>query len=145
MSLESAREVLLDHARRPRNIAQVQDTFGECRNPICGDHVRVALVTSGECIEACRIQVHGCTMCTASASMMSVWLKGRSLTAGQAMISHFESELLAASETPWTIAELAPFAHLRVNRMRIPCALIPWKALGNLLAQLASDPRIVFS
>jgi nitrogen fixation NifU-like protein len=137
MDLERAREILLAHARRPRNLYDpARDAgaiHGECLNPLCGDHVRVRLFNHGDRIERCVIEVHGCTMCTASASLMSEHVKNLDREQARDAADRFAQAVASDSAWPDELADFQAFSHLRVNRARIPCALIPWQALKNAL------------
>lgn len=139
MDIKRAREILIDHSRRPRNqVAQApQGHFvGEARNPLCGDHVRVFVLLRAQTLEHCTLQVHGCTICAASASLMSENV--RALSIGR--VEQLRESLTAAlahgqSEDAWPteLIEFSAFQHLRVNPARIPCALMPWLALHSAL------------
>jgi len=146
MELAEAREILLEHARHPRNhLGQGQAprlggscVRGDSYNPLCGDKVQVFLSVIGDRIDSCSISVQGCAMCTASSSVMSLEVKN--LTGGEAerLRVLFTEALLGNAGQPWpeTLEAFAPFSHLCVNRARIPCALIPWYALKEALGQL---------
>lgn len=131
MDLERAREILLNHARHPRNLAEGDEAegsiTGECRNPVCGDYVRVIARLEDDRISECRLVVQGCTMCTASASVMSEKIKGLRVSDVELLRSTFTQALL--SQGPWPLPHFSMFENLRVNRARIPCALIGWQAL----------------
>ena len=79
MTPEQERDYLLDHVRNPRNVGELENAIGmgECRNPACGDHVRVTL-RNPEKLEI-KIKATGCTICIASASLMSELIKHKSL------------------------------------------------------------------
>lgn len=135
MDLERAREILLNHARHPRNLlgSEIPGAIsGECHNPACGDHVIVFAQVEDERIKECRLQIEGCTMCTASASVMSEKIKGLTLIEVERLRQRFSQAL--TSQGPWPLPELSMFENLRVNRARIPCALIGWQALKVALA-----------
>ena len=139
MDLNHAREILLDHARRPRHrVTEAPLDFtlrGECKNPLCGDHVQVFVELRGGRITTCRLLLHGCTMCTAAASLMAERVVGLTPAAARTLGQRFAGTLLTAPDAAWPaeVAALEVFTHLRVNRARIPCALIPWYALREAL------------
>ena len=155
MDLEQARAVLLDHARRPRNVRAANDSdatrpgtgqgpaeartadlrTGECRNPICGDLVRVFVRLADGRISDCTLQVHGCTICTASASLMSDLVKNRTVAEVDEIRTLFQTAVgqPAGQEWPAELSDLAALHHLRVNPARIACSLIGWLAITEAL------------
>ncbi len=137
MNLDRAKEILLDHARHPRRQGEIEncDASGECRNPICGDHVRVTLKfdIAGNKIEDVRILTSGCVISNASASLMTELLIGRTRAGLVDFIAKVTSTLSSTQDQEWpnSLEMLTPFASLRTNPRKIPCALIAWYALKN--------------
>ena len=75
------REIILDHYRNPRNrgeLAVPPAHRAEGFNPLCGDEVVVYLEVSDGTVTDVRIGGQGCSISTASASLMTEFLKGRS-------------------------------------------------------------------
>jgi nitrogen fixation NifU-like protein len=143
MELEAARAILIRHSRLshpPIAADERHGHFGECRNPLCGDHVQVWLRMDTETILSCRVQPSGCTMCLASASLMAAEVQNRGIESVRKLAKSFEQALLQppSSEWPSELVRLEAFFHLKTNRARIPCALIPWHALKNALRSASS-------
>ena len=79
-------EVILDHNRKPRNYGELAHPShkAEGHNPLCGDHLSVALELEGELIATIAFQGESCAICKASAKprksgaanrlMCSAWL-----------------------------------------------------------------------
>lgn len=139
MSLDAARakEILLDHARHPRRQGEIEncDASGECRNPMCGDHVRVTLKfdIAGKKIEDVRILTSGCVISNASASLMTELLIGKTRESLVDFIGKVTAILSSTPDQEWpnSLDVLTPFASLRTNPRKIPCVLIAWYALKN--------------
>ena len=77
-------ELLLDHARHPHNF-RAMDTASrivEGYNPLCGDDLKLYLRLEGDRIADISFQGRGCAISTASASMLTDRIKGR--TVGEA-------------------------------------------------------------
>lgn len=75
-------EAILDHYQNPRNTGTLEDADIHARgdNPLCGDEVALYLKLDGEGkIGEVRFQGQGCAISQASASMLTVHLKGKSL------------------------------------------------------------------
>jgi nitrogen fixation NifU-like protein len=72
-------EVILDHNKKPRNFGTLAHAThsAEGHNPLCGDHLSVALTFDCECIDCIAFQGESCAICKASASMMTTAIKGK--------------------------------------------------------------------
>ena len=72
-------EVILDHNRKPRNFGALPNAshHAEGHNPLCGDRIDVALHVDGDRIDAIAFEGESCAICKASASMMTVAVKGK--------------------------------------------------------------------
>src|ERR1700676_659310 len=73
------RDVILDHNRRPRNfgVLDAADASVEGFNPLCGDRLTVRLKMADDKISDIRFEGQGCAISTASASLMTEAVKGR--------------------------------------------------------------------
>ena len=67
------RDILLEHARKPKNSGRLDnpELSATVHNPLCGDELELTLAMSGELILDCKTIVRGCSICQASASIMS--------------------------------------------------------------------------
>ncbi|MGH8830994.1 MAG: Fe-S cluster assembly sulfur transfer protein SufU, partial [Polaromonas sp.] len=72
-------EVIIDHSRRPRNAGRLAEAnhHAEGFNPLCGDRLTLYLRVAGGIIEAASFEGAGCAISTASASLMTEALKGK--------------------------------------------------------------------
>ena len=72
-------EVILDHNRKPRNWGLPPEATHQAEgvNPLCGDHIHVALKLAGDLLEAVGFEGESCAICKASASMMTSAVKGK--------------------------------------------------------------------
>jgi nitrogen fixation NifU-like protein len=144
VDLSEARAILVDHAKNPRNHLKKGQPLsigvhrGECRNPLCGDFVRVFVKREQSRIAEISLEVQGCTICTASASLMSENVRGLLEGEVQDLRQAFADVLLTGETEPWPLGLEAfrAFSHLRINPARVPCALIPWYALKDALIAL---------
>ena len=129
--------IILDHNKRPRNYGKpdAYTHFAAGYNPLCGDKVTVFL-TLGESqiTEAC-FESASCAICKASASIMSVSLKDKSLHEAEALSAYIRKLLSTDHDLPvdlTTEGELAAFAGVRKFPARIKCALLPWETFLNV-------------
>ncbi|MHB1198957.1 MAG: Fe-S cluster assembly sulfur transfer protein SufU [Polaromonas sp.] len=145
-------EVILDHNRKPRNYGELDlpSHHAEGVNPLCGDHIHVALdLAAGDTIR--RIAFHGesCAICKASASMMTAAVKGKSQDDAQALIHEFvdmATGRINANNAP-RIGRLAVFSGISELPMRVKCAILPWytlqaafNAVPNTSTEAEADP-----
>jgi len=105
-------------------------------NPLCGDELELTLALSGEIIHDCRTQVRGCTICIASASMMSEFILEKTLSEVLQISKEFNKSLRKDTEDiPETIESLRPLIDLKPHRSRIKCMRLAWDALEDCAAQ----------
>lgn len=84
-------ELILDHNNRPRNRRALPQA--ECHakgyNPLCGDRVTVYVEIEDDRVKQVTFEGSGCAISTASASMMTEALKGKSLAEAKAIFRGF--------------------------------------------------------
>jgi nitrogen fixation NifU-like protein len=132
-------EVILDHNRRPRNFGALPtaNCQAEGNNPLCGDKVTVFLEVDGGRIRDAAFQGAGCAISTASASLMTEALKGRTLGEVRELFHQFHGLVTTgAGEGSPELGKLAVFAGVREFPMRVKCATLAWH---TLLAALEGD------
>ncbi len=140
-------EVILDHNRMPRNYGLLAQTshHAEGHNPLCGDHISVALnlkldPESAECIDRIAFEGESCAICKASASMMTVAVKGKTRPNAEALIQEFIAMATGKLDlnSPNHIGRLAVFAGVQDLPTRVKCAVLPWHTLHAALNSGAS-------
>ena len=76
---------VLDHYENPRNVGRLDDDdanvgTGMVGAPACGDVMRLQIKVDGEgVIEDAKFKTYGCGSAIASSSLLTEWVKGRSL------------------------------------------------------------------
>lgn len=133
------REVLLEHFRHPRNRGGLEAMRHVHRgaNPRCGDEIEVGVDIDEQCLRVVRFRGRGCSICIASASMMSEVLTGSTLDEARSLAGVLIGWFSEASrETPPPISEpLTALGAVREHPARWRCVLLPWEALLGSLAQ----------
>jgi nitrogen fixation NifU-like protein len=78
---ELYQEVILDHHKHPRNRGALSEpsATAEGHNPLCGDNITVYLKTTGSVVDDVSFEGSGCAISTASASMMTEALHGKTV------------------------------------------------------------------
>lgn len=129
-------EVILDHNRAPRNFGKLENANRESEghNPLCGDRVRVSLHVEDDRIEDIAFQGSGCAISTASASLMTEALKGRTVEEARRLFHGFH-DLLTAGGNADNLGKLAVFTGVREYPIRIKCATLAWHAVQAALDQ----------
>jgi len=126
---ELYQEVILGHYKNPRNFRALGDSsrHAEGFNPLCGDKVTVYLQLNGDRITDVSFQGDGCAISTASASMMTETLKGKTLAEAQHVFKDFQELVTGRSEPDDAeLGKLAVFAGVREFPMRVKCATLAW-------------------
>ena len=139
MNLEELyQEIILDHSRRPRNFGPLPDATVTVKgdNPSCGDEVELSVKLTPDAIEALKFTGHGCAICIASASLMTVKLKGRTRDDAKQMIGVFRDMLTSPDEPqiPEDFGDLQVFGAVRRFPQRVKCAALAWRALEQALS-----------
>lgn len=127
-------ELILDHYRKPRNRGPLEkpDRSVELNNPLCGDMISVDLKLAGDRVEDVHFHGQGCSISQASASMMTVLLKGKTVAEAAALTKDFkammrgEGSFEAAAER---IGDLVALSGVMKFPARIKCATLAWNAL----------------
>ena len=91
-------ELLLDHARHPHNF-RAMDTASrivEGYNPLCGDDLKLYLRLEGDRIADISFQGRGCAISTASASMLTDRIKGRTVGEAEQLFDAVHGLLIGA-------------------------------------------------
>jgi nitrogen fixation NifU-like protein len=128
---ELYQEMILDHYKKPRNFFRMDGAnhHAEGYNPLCGDHIDVYLRLQGDVITEISFQGSGCAICTASGSVMTEILKGRTLSEAEDCFKRFHglvtSDLTIRPDFDG-LGKLAIFAGVREYPIRIKCATLPW-------------------
>ena len=80
--MESYSDIVLDHARSPRNqgVLDNADARGVQMNPVCGDTFILTLQIENERVSDVRFLTQGCTASVATSSILTEMVKGLTLT-----------------------------------------------------------------
>ncbi len=144
---ELYQELILDHSRRPRNYGELEEAVhvhGD--NPSCGDeiflHVRFAPGEGGN-VEEIRFTGHGCAISQASASMMTLKLKGKSKAEAEHLLHLFHDRVAGEGEAPEPgpreLGDLNVLSGVRKFPQRVKCAMLAWRAFEQALGESEGD------
>jgi nitrogen fixation NifU-like protein len=130
--------VILDHNKRPRNFREPEgaNRSADGFNPLCGDKITVYLELEDEVVKDVGFTGSGCAISTASASLMTQSVKGKSVADAREIFEGFH-ELVAGDRSCEAGAEklgkLAVFGGVREFPVRVKCATLAWHTLKSAL------------
>ncbi len=136
---ELYREIILDHTKRPRNFRVIADATrtADGHNRLCGDKLRLFVKVEDGVIRDVSFQGTGCSISTASASMMTEALRGRRIEDAQHLFEEFHKVVTGPPdempEVPEDLGKLAAFAGVRKFPVRVKCATLSWHTLQAAL------------
>jgi len=161
---ELYQEVILDHSRRPRNFGTLPnaDVLVHGDNPACGDeiHLGVHFSPDGK-LEEIKFSGQGCAISQASASMMTLKLKGKTRAEAvdlsrafhDLVTGSFAESSEAASDRDLSrrslgeggkpkLGDLQFLQGVRRFPQRVKCAMLAWRAVEQALAQNAGEASV---
>ena len=131
------KDVILDHHKDPRNFGPLAgaQVVREGFNPLCGDRVSVSvkLDPTGSRIDGCGFQGQGCSICLASASIMTEEVSGRTVREAKEKIREFRDLMLGKRRPEEFEGDVEALAGVRRFPVRIKCALLGWTTLNDAL------------
>ena len=130
-------DMILDHNRSPQNYGRLENANRrvEGLNPLCGDQLTVWLRLSDDRIQEAAFEGSGCAISTASASLMTSAVKGKSRAEAEALFQQFR-KLVTGELSPdeaQTMGKLAVFSGVSEYPVRVKCASLSWHALKAAL------------
>ena len=137
-------EVILDHAKNPRNYgAPGGDVCTDRRlahgnNPLCGDRLTLYVSVADGMVQDAAFEGNGCAISMASASLMTEAVKGKPEAEVRELFRRFHEMMTVedAETDPDTLDKLAVFSGVREFPVRVKCATLAWH---TLVAALDSD------
>jgi nitrogen fixation NifU-like protein len=129
-------EIIVDHNRRPRNLRDVPDAnrSAEGDNPLCGDRLTVYLKVEDGVIRDIGFVGSGCAISTASASLMTESLLGKSEREADALFERFHQ--LVAGDAPTAragLGKLEALGGVREFPVRVKCATLAWHTMRTAM------------
>lgn len=130
-------EVIFDHNRNPRNFRVMENADREVEgfNPLCGDRLTLFLKLEGDEITDASFQGSGCAISTASVSLMTEIVKGKTEAEAATLFKQFHDMTTGKEEDVnlEAIGKLAVLAGVREYPARVKCATLAWHTLDAAL------------
>lgn len=128
-------ETIIDHSKRPRNKGSLQEPThtAEGYNPLCGDRLTLELQVENGRVSAVAFHGNGCAISTASASLMTDAIKGKTPEEAEKAFHQFHELLTEDKPAAAGLGKLAVFSGVRAYPMRVKCATLAWHTLHAAL------------
>lgn len=130
-------ELILDHGRRPRNLRSMEQPSrtAEGYNPLCGDKVKIFVKLDGDIVRDISFEGAGCAISTASASIMTETIKGKTRSEAEELFQAFHDLVTGGQphiDAP-ELGKLAVFSGVSEFPIRVKCATLSWHTLRAAL------------
>jgi len=141
------RELILDHARKPRHFGKLESAThsAEGINPLCGDKLRLYLqVDAAGNIRDAAFEGSGCAISVASASLLTDSIIGLHERDALAKFEDVTSSLTASAgdvQRSIKLGKLRALEGVRQFPARVKCATLAWHALRSAINQQATPAR----
>lgn len=122
-------EMILDHYKRPRNFRKIEDAdrVVEGHNPLCGDRLTIYLKVENNIVKDVSFEGSGCAISTASASLMTEAVKGKTFPEAEEIFKNFHALLTTETQLDLIqLGKLAVFSGVREFPVRVKCATLAW-------------------
>jgi nitrogen fixation NifU-like protein len=130
-------QVIVDHNRHPRHRGKPAQHNHEAagNNPLCGDRIAVYVRVEDGVIRDIGFEGAGCAISTASASLMTSAVVGKTVAEAERLFTAFHDMVVApdAPADPKLLGKLAAFAGVRGFPARVKCANLAWHTLHAAL------------
>lgn len=128
-------ETILDHSRRPRNCHAMADANRKADgyNPLCGDKLRLYIKIENDVVKDASFEGSGCAISTASASLMTESLKGKTREEALKLLEKFHDLLTTETPASKDLGKLVVFCGVRDYPARVKCATLAWHTLKSAL------------
>jgi nitrogen fixation NifU-like protein len=138
-NIELYQQTILEHNRSPRNFKKLEGAthVAEGYNPLCGDHLWVYMnVNAAGIIEEATFEGSGCAISKASASMMTMALKGKNVAEANVLFDEFHKLAigeLKPDQQPNHLGKLTVFSGIWQYPARVKCAVLSWHTMHGAL------------
>ena len=131
---ELYQELILDHSKHPRHCHTLPQANcqAEGYNPLCGDKITIYLQLDDDRVQAISFASAGCAISTASASMLTECIEGKTRAEAEALFERFQAVVTGKAKATLDdpeLGDLAVFAGVASFPMRVKCATLAWHTL----------------
>jgi len=133
-------EMILDHNKRPRNCRRMAapSCSADGHNPLCGDRIKVYVDLEGDVVKDVSFEGSGCAISTASASLMTESVKGKTVSEAKALFGKFHRMITGQREATDQnggpeLGKLEVFSGVGRFPTRVKCATLAWHTIKAAL------------
>jgi len=133
---ELYQEVIVDHSRHPRNFHALTGANRQAdgHNPLCGDQLHLYLKIEKGVIQEASFEGSGCAISTASASLLTEFLQGKTEAEAHAMFQCFHHAMMTdVCELDPALGKLLVLMGVKEFPARVKCATLAWHTLESAL------------
>lgn len=136
-----ARALIMDHYQYPHNHELLENVrySKHMASDSCIDDITVQAVIEDGMIKDIRFAGVGCTISTASTSMMTDLLIGKSTEEAKTIIAGYLNMVNDKSYDADALGEANVFKNIYKQANRIKCATIGWDAINELIDESEKD------
>ena len=129
-------EMILDHNRDPHNFLRLPE--GEVNsahgfNPVCSDEFTVYLKIEHDVIKDASFDGAGCAISTASASLMTDAVIGKTIAEANELFQRMHTLLTTGEGNTGGLGKLRVLEGIREYPIRITCATLAWHTMKAAL------------
>lgn len=131
------RDILLNHYRNPRNrgrLGAAASCTADGANPLCGDQITLDVTVDDGRIVDIAFDGNGCSISQASASMMTEYVKGRSVDEARDGINAFQRMMVEGEPLGEEYGDIEALVGVAKFPVRVKCASLAWKTLEQALS-----------
>jgi nitrogen fixation NifU-like protein len=137
-------DLIVDHNKSPRNRGRLAcaDRSAEGFNPLCGDHITIYLAIEDDVVKDISFEGSGCAISTASASLMTESVKGKTLAEAQALFRKMHDLVTGQPDADLggpALGKLEAFSGVCHYPARVKCATLAWHTV-NAAIKKESQP-----
>lgn len=131
------RELIMDHYQYPHNHGLVENNENyksvHMASDSCIDDITVQSKIKDGKIEDIRFDGYACTISTASTSMMTDLLKGKTVDEARKIMANYFAMVDHKEYDPDILDEAVAMQNVYKQANRIKCATIGWKAMEEMI------------
>ncbi|MBI3794635.1 MAG: SUF system NifU family Fe-S cluster assembly protein [Nitrospinae bacterium] len=128
-------QVILDHNKNPKNFREIAEHSHSCDgyNPLCGDKIKIWMnISPAGAVEDVSFSGSGCAISKASASMLTVNIKGKTVDEARVIFDEFHKMVIGEMDVATQknhLGKLSIFSGVREFPSRIKCATLAWHTM----------------
>lgn len=135
--------IILEHYSRPPHKGPLpgHTHYDEGINPSCGDEVELFIKVKDNVVEEVNFEGVGCSICLASASMLTSLLRGKTVAEAKAFRAAFKKWITVREPEPPEVdlEELEALGGVRNYPVRLKCALLAWETFEGALRKQSNN------